>query len=219
MKIFFLVLFSFSLYAAQLSDYVDTKKCDQIVDKQLYKICYSYKYKGALSGWVTLHGDKVNSVNIKKRQRFYNEKTIPMKYRTKYKDYTGYGKLWNRGHFVVADADFDYDKKVLRKAYTMANIIPQSAKVNQKTWVKVEKYGRLLASKLGSINSISIADYRGSSEKIGNNIVIPTGYWRIYYNNKANFEKCFFYENVLEVDYKSDKLKDHLVDCDSLKLK
>ena len=219
MKIFFLVLFSFSLYAAQLSDYIDTKKCDQIVDKQLYKICYSYKYKGALSGWVTLHGDKVNSVNIKKRQRFYNEKTIPMKYRTKYKDYTGYGKLWNRGHFVVADADFDYDKKALKKAYTMANIIPQSAKVNQKTWVKVEKYGRLLASKLGSINSISIADYRGSSEKIGNNIVIPIGYWRIYYNNKANFEKCFFYENVLEVDYKSDKLKDHLVDCDSLKLK
>ena len=207
-----------SLQAAQLSDYVNTKQCDQVVDKQLYKICYSYKYKGALSGWVTLHGDKVNSVNIKKRQRFYNEKTIPVKYRTKYKDYTGYGKLWNRGHFVVADADFDYSDKALRKAYTMANIIPQSAKVNQKTWTKVERYGRTLASKLGYINSISIANYKGATKKIGNDIVIPTGYWRIYYNNEADFEKCFYYENVLEVDYKKDKLKNHLVDCSSMKI-
>jgi len=213
-----ILVLALSLQAAQLSDYVNTKNCDQVVDKQLYKICYSYKYKGALSGWVTLDGNKVNVVNIKKRQRFYNEKTIPKKYRTKYKDYTGYGKLWNRGHFVVADADFDYSDKALRKAYTMANIIPQSAKVNQKTWVKVEKYGRTLASKLGSINSISIADYRGAKEKIGNDIMIPTGYWRIYYNNEANFEKCFYYENVLKVDYKKDKLKDHLVDCSSIKI-
>jgi len=219
LKLFFtLFLLTISIFAAQLSDYIDTKQCDQIVDKQLYKICYSYKYKGALSGWVTLHGDKVNSVNIKKRQRFYSEKTIPVKYRSKYKDYTGYGKKWNRGHFVVADADFDYSKKALRKAYTMANIIPQSAKVNQKTWIKVEKYGRLLASKLGYINSISIAKYNGSNT-IKNGVAIPTDLYRIYYNNDVGFEKCFHYKNVLNVDYKHDKLKQHVIDCKSIKLK
>lgn len=131
------------LNATQLSDFVDTKKCDQVIDKQLYEICYSYKYKGALSGWVTLHGNKVNS---------------------------GTGKLWNRGHFIVADADFDYSKKALAKAYTMANIQPQSAKMNQKTWVKVEKYGRSLATKLGSINSISIANYKGATKTIKNGL-------------------------------------------------
>ncbi len=41
----------------------------------------------------------------------------------------------------------------------MANIIPQAANVNQKTWTKVERYGRTLAQKLGYINSISIALY------------------------------------------------------------
>lgn len=212
------LLFSTLLNAAQLSDYIDTKKCNQIVDKQLYKICYSYKYKGALSGWVTLHGDKVNAVNIKKRQRFYSEKTIPVKYRSKYKDYMGYDKLWNRGHFVVADADFDYSKKALRKAYTMANIVPQAAKVNQKTWIKVEKYGRLLASKLRYINSISIAKYNGS-DTIKNGVAIPTDLYRIYYNNDAGFERCFHYKNVLNVDYKHDKLKDHVVDCGSIKIR
>jgi len=213
-----LILVSFT-YATSLEDYVDKKQCDQIIDKQLYSICYSYKYKGALSGWVTLSGKNVNTKNdIKKRPRFYNEKTIPMKYRTKYKDYTGFGKDWNRGHFIVADADFDYDSKALNKAYTMANIIPQAADVNQKTWIKVERYGRTLAQKLGYINSISIAKYENSNQKIKNDIVIPTTLYRIYYNNDAKVEKCFKYENRLDADYKSDKLKDHIIDCKTIKI-
>jgi len=207
------------LFSASVDKYVDQSKCDQIIDKQLYKICYSYKYKGALSGWVRLDGNLVGKGNIKKRAQFYNEKTIPMKYRTKYKDYTGYGKDWNRGHFVVADADFDYDEKALNKAYTMANIIPQSANVNQKTWIKVERYGRILAQMFGYINSISIATYDNLSNKIGNDIAIPRKLYRVYYNNEAKFEKCFAYDNVLNVDYNNDKLKNHEIDCAALRVK
>jgi endonuclease G len=81
-----------TLLATSITDYIDTSKCDKIIDKQLYKICYSYKYKGALSGWVKLDGNPVNKTNIKKRPRFYNESNIPLKYRTKYKEYTGYDK-------------------------------------------------------------------------------------------------------------------------------
>ena len=213
LKLLLLIALTNLAFATQLSDFVDTKKCDQIVNKQLYEICYSYKYKGALSGWVKLDGDKVNSKNIKKRPRFYSEKTIPAQYRSKYKDYKGYSQKWNKGHFVVSDADFDYSKKALNKAYTMANIQPQAAIVNQKTWTKVEKYGRKLARKLGYINSISITDYRNANKTIRNNVVIPTGFLRIYYNNKAHFEKCFYYKNELHIDYKHDKLKDHVVDC------
>ena len=206
-----------SLYATQLSDYINTKDCDQVIDKQLYHICYSYKYKGALSGWVTLNGKLVNKKNIKKRERFYSESTIPLRYRTKYSDYTGYGRQWNRGHFIVADADFDYSSKSLRKAYTMANILPQSAFLNQGVYAKVERYGRTLATKLGTINSISIADYRGANKTIKNNIVIPSGFWRIYYSNNAKFEKCFYFENKLDRRLKNSKLKNHVVDCNSVK--
>lgn len=215
-----ITLFPVILFSTSIDQYIDKSKCDQIIDKQLYQICYSYKYKGALSGWVKLDANLVNTTSdIKKRPRFYNEDSIPMKYRTKYKDYSGYGEEWNRGHFIVADADFDYDEKALSKAYTMANIIPQSSVVNQKTWTKVERYGRVLAQKLGYINSISIAKYENPNQKIGNDIVIPTKLYRIYFNNDAKFEKCFEYDNKLNVDYKSDKLKDHEIDCGSLKLK
>ena len=211
------ILLLTNLYSINLNDFFDKNKCDQIIDKQLYQICYSYENKGALAGWVTLYGDKVNEVNIKKRPRFYTEKNLSAKYRTKYKDYTGYGKDWNRGHFIVSDADFDYDKKALKKAYTMAQIQPQSAKVNQRTWIKVEKYGRSLAKKLGHINSITIADYRTNKGKIKNDIVIPGGFYRIYYNNDSNFKKCFYYKNDLNIDTKKDKLKNHIIECSSIR--
>lgn len=172
-----------------------------------------------MSGWVTLKSVSTEENDIKKRPKFYNEDTIPMKYRTKSDDYKGFGEDWNRGHFIVADADFDYDDKALAKAYTMANIIPQSAVVNQKTWIKVEKYGRILANKLGYINSISIAKYDDPNHKIANDIAIPTKLYRIYYNNEANFEKCFEYENVLNVDYKNDRLENHEIECKSIKIK
>lgn len=213
-----ILFFSFTVYAAQLSDFVNTKNCDQIIDKQLYKICYSYANKGAFSGWVTLHGNLVNKKNIKKRARFYSEKTIPMQYRTKYKDYTSYGRQWNRGHFIVSDADFDYSQKSLRKAYTMANIQPQSAYLNQGVYVKVERYGRKLATKYGTVHSISIADYRGANKTIRNNVIIPSGFWRIYYNNNANIEKCFYFKNILDKRLKNDKLKNHLIDCSKIKI-
>lgn len=63
-----------TIYATELSDYVDKSKCDQIVDKQLYKICYSYKYKGALSGWVKLDGNLVGKGDIKKDLDFIMKK-------------------------------------------------------------------------------------------------------------------------------------------------
>ena len=205
-----------SLFATDISDFINIYKCDQVIDKQIYTVCYSYKYKGALGGWTILDGNKVNAVNIKKRPRFYENKTIPKKYRTKYRDYTGMGRTWNRGHFIVADADADYSKESLHLVYDMSQIQPQASKVNQKTWLKVERYGRMLAVKLGYVHSISIADYRGATKKLKNNVIIPRGFYRIYYNDNANFKKCFYYRNDIFVDWKHDTLKKHLVDCNKI---
>ena len=60
--------------------------------------------------------------SIKKRPSFYTEKNLKKKYRSHTRDYTHSG--YDRGH-LANDASFDYDKKIVRKTYTMANIIPQ----------------------------------------------------------------------------------------------
>ena len=156
-KILLILAITILSFAVNVNNFIDFSKCDQIINKHIYKICYSYDKKSLLSGWTTLDGSLVYKLNIKKRPRFYAETTIPREYRTYYKDYTHTG--YDRGHTVVADADVDYSPKALDESYSMANITMQSPLVNRKTWIKAEKYGRYVAYKLGYLKSITVVKY------------------------------------------------------------
>lgn len=202
------------MLAIDIRDFINKQNCDQIINKQVFDICYDYNAKGAKYVVYTLDGSLVNKVNIKRRERFYSEPTIPMKYRSKSSDYTRSG--YDRGH-LANDADFDYSEKTLRKTYSMANIIPQAPKVNRKTWIKAERYERLIASKLGSLTVINGVHYPDTPKRIGkNNIAVPDGFWKIMYNNDVDFEKCFYYNNDTNIIVKDDRLKQHQVECSSL---
>jgi endonuclease G len=203
-----ILLFITTLWATSIEDYIDLNKCDKIIDKRVIKICYSYKYKGAFAVWYELDGSLVNKINIKKRPRFYSEKNIPIKYRSKYKDYTHSG--FDRGH-LANDAGFDYNKKVLSKVYTMANIVPQYPNVNRHQWVKAEKYERKVAYNLGSVNVINIVEYSSNPKRIGaNKIAVPSSFTKIIYNDRKKFKKAFNYDNKPD-KIKGDKLKDHIL--------
>lgn len=203
-KILLIITLTISLFSKDINDFIDLKKCDQIIDKQVYKICYSYKHKGALAVWYELDGNLVNKTNVKKRPRFYNEKNIPMKYRTKYKDYTHSG--FDRGH-LANDASFDYDEKIVRKTYTMANIVPQYPNLNRRTWIKAERYERSIAVKLGKVKIINLVDYSNSPGTIGNGVSIPSSFQKILINDDNKFLKCFEYQNIKDIDSKQYKLK------------
>ena len=210
-----LVVIIASLQATNLNDYINKQNCDQIIDKQVFTICYDYHMKGAKYVAYTLDGSLVNKKNIKKRSSFYTEKNLSKKYRSHTKDYTHTG--YDRGH-LANDASFDYDKKVVRKTYTMANIIPQAPKVNRKTWIKAEKLERKVAVSLGMVKVLNGVVYASNPPRIGKNkIAVPQGFWKMIYNDKKHYKKCFYYENDNNINVKQDKLKSHLVDCDSLR--
>jgi len=203
------------LNATDINNYINKNNCDQVIDKQVFTICYDYKMKGAKYVSYTLDGDRVNAVNIKKRNSFYTEKNLPKKYRSHTKDYTRSG--YDRGH-LANDASFDYDKKVVRKTYSMANIIPQAPNVNRRTWLKSEKLERNIAVKLGSVNVLNGVIYSDNPKRIGRNkIAVPSAFWKMIFNDDKNYKKCFFYKNDLNAITKGDKLKNHLIDCDKLK--
>ena len=214
MKLFLLLITAISLYATEISDYINKNNCSQIIDKSVFTICYDYKLKGAKYVAYTLDGSLVNSSNIKKRPRFYTEKNLPKQYRSTSKDYVNSG--YDRGH-LANDADFDYSEKTLRKTYTMANIIPQAPKVNRKTWIKAEKYERTVALELGSVTVINGVVYSSNPKRIGKNgVAVPDAFWKIIYNDEKKFKKCFYYKNDLDVIVRQDRLKSHQIDCDQL---
>jgi endonuclease G len=215
MKLLLLLLTTIYLQATDLSYFINKQNCDQIIDKQVFTICYDYKMKGPKYVAYSLDGNKVNAVNIKKRNSFYTEKNLPKKYRSHTKDYTHSG--YDRGH-LANDASFDYDKKVVRKTYTMANIIPQAPIVNRKTWIKAEKLERKIAYKLGSVNVLNGVIYSSNPKRIGKNqIAVPDAFWKMIYNDEKGYKKCFLYENDLNALAKGDKLRNHQIDCERLK--
>lgn len=209
-----LLLFTTLLQATDLNQYINKQNCSQIIDKQVFTICYDYEAKGAKYVSYTLDGTLVNAVNIKKRSKFYTEKNLPNEYRSHNKDYTNSG--YDRGH-LANDASFDYDEKVVVKTYTMANIIPQAPNVNQKTWIKAEELERSVAVSLGSVNVLNGVVYSSNPLRIGKNkIAVPDAFWKMIYNDAKGYQKCFYYKNDLNTIAKDDKLKSHLVNCDIL---
>ena len=207
------ILISLFAFTALVFANSEFKGCDKVIDKQIYKVCYSYKYKGALFVSYTLNGALVNVANIKKRPSFYSEKNIPAQYRSESKDYIKSG--FDRGH-LLSDASVDYDKKILKKVYSMINIIPQYPSINRHTWIKTEKLERQLAIKLGTIKVLIGVIYGDNPQRIGkNNIAVPIAFYKKLYND-AGYSKCFYYKNNIDVVTKGDKLKNHLVNCKSI---
>jgi len=206
-KIILITLLTNTIFAFNSQEYMNTNYCDQIITNPYFKICYDYTKTISY----TLDGDKVNKVNIKKRPSFHTEKSLDRAYRVSPKSYSKTG--YDRGH-MANDASFDWSMKSLNSTYTMANIVPQEPRVNRYHWVKVERYARLVARKLGSVNVLNIIQYNKNPKRLEKqNIAIPQGFYKIIYNKEKDFERCFYYKNDSSSYEKKEKLKKHLIEC------
>jgi endonuclease G len=199
-----------------IKKFFNKKQCDQIINKDYYQICYNYKAKGANFVYYVLDGAKVNKENIKDRPRFYDELELPKKYRTKHSDYTKNQYKMDRGH-LANDASFDWSDKSVKSTYSMANVIPQYKNINRYTWIKAEKLERLVASKLGKVSVLNGVIYSNKPKTIGRNkVAVPKAFWKMIFNKEKNYERCFYYENIIGLKTKGDKLRDHEVECKNL---
>jgi len=214
--LFSVLLLMFSSFTAQAYDlgrFINQQNCDQVLDKGLFKVCYSYKMKGALMVGYDLDGSLVNKGNIKKRPSFYPDKDIPKRYRTYPSDYTRNPFSEDRGH-LYSDASADYSKESKEAVYVMSNIVPMYKRVNRKTWLKAEKYERLVASRLGSLTVLNVVAYGKEPQRFpSSNIAVPQGFWKIMVNEKSGFKRCFYHSNDSHVNVKTDQLRDHIRDC------
>lgn len=189
--------------------YINEKNCDRILSNgQYFTTCYDYNYKSMIYGYSKIDGSLVNKGNLKDRPRFYEDKNIPTKYKTVYSDYTKTG--FDRGHTQASDASYDFSQRAQLSTYTMSNITPQYPNTNRRSYLAVEKYERLIASKLGNVEVLTIVEFSNHPKRIGRNkLAVPSGYKKIYWNDKQNYQKCFSIPND---DIKYD-LKEMEVSC------
>ncbi|MFA5426676.1 MAG: DNA/RNA non-specific endonuclease [Sulfurimonas sp.] len=201
-----------------LHQFFNNKVCDQVLENDGYfKTCYDYKVKGAKYVAYTIDGSLANSNNIEERPRFYPDKNIPPKYRGEYSDYTNNRYGMDRGH-MAEDASFDYSQRSLKAVYVLSNITPQHSTVNRdkKAWAGVERFGRALATKMGKVDVLNGVIYSNNPKRIGHNqIAIPDAFWKMYYNQERNYQRCFYFENKVIID-PSKNISDYEVACEKL---
>ena len=195
----------------------NNRSCDKVFDTGNYTACYDFYNKTSSLLGYRLEGSKVGAVNIKKRPWFHEEKSLPYNTRAYYKDY-GKKRGFDRGH-LASDASFDWSQESLNDTYNMINIVPQYPLLNQKTWKKAEMYSRYVAKKLGYVDVLNVVVTPASPIQIGyHKVAVPEGFYKVLYNEDKDFRRCFYYRNEINPNVKSDKLRNHLVDCNQVYL-
>jgi len=188
--------------------------CDQVINNTVYTVCYSYTKNAALYANYTLDGTLVNKLNIRRHYGFHGERKIPRAHRVYGSYYRGTSATLDRGH-LAPDAAFDYDKKILRNVYSMANIIPQYKYINRYTWSKAERRARDLAVKYGKVDVLNGVVYPTPPlPSPVRKVAMPSAYWKMIYTPTTS--ECYWYDNIPNAAGKKDRLVDHLVKCSNL---
>lgn len=237
--LFALVSFSFS------NDFTKNIHCDKTIDKEVFQICYDYDMNLAKFVSYSLYGDKVNSGNIKKRGSFYSEKNLDGRYKVKTDNYThtGFdrGHLASDANF---DYDPDILDKTYSMAnivpqYPLVNqktwfvaeqyersLASKKGKINVINIVEFNrptpmvKYSFEEALNNRDFDDKKLASfekkfYKSKEELADRNIMVPSGFYKILYDDKG-FEECYYFPNVPEPSLKNI-LKSAKTICQDLK--
>jgi len=183
-----------------------------MLDFGSYSISYNETLRLPIVVQFRLKGFEQKVKGIKKRPSWKSEYNLPKESRLTNRDYKHSG--FDKGH-IYSDASADFDKYNLKKAYTLANTIPQYPKSNRYTWSQVEREERKIAIRHSNILVTNVIRVDNGFETKGR-LNIPTGIYKVldYTENirdGKHIVKCYYYKN--EKNPKKEKLKDHEVQC------
>ena len=187
-----LFLFAFtSKYTPNLNNFLQPIKCDNILHKTAFDICYSCKYKHPLAVVYELKGYLVKKKISRKGLRFRPDYELPTKCRSYSKDYSRTG--YDRGH-NAPNAAFDYNRAIQKQTFLMSNIAPQKPQLNRRYWAKVERFTRYLAVKYKKVEVVT--GVCGNKGYIKHKVGIPAWWYKIIYVPTKNSYVAFLAPNT-----------------------
>ena len=206
----FLLAFT-SKYTPDLNNFLQPIKCDKVLHKTAFDICYSCKYKHPLAVVYELKGNLVKKRMSRKGLRFRPDYELATKCRSYTKDYSKTG--FDRGH-NAPNAAFDYDRAIQKQTFLMSNIAPQKPQLNRRYWAKVEKLARYLAVKNQKVEVIT--GTCGNKGYIKKKVGIPAYWYKIIYIPKTNNYIAFLAPNT-NTGMSRAKLKEYRTTIEKIK--
>lgn len=206
----FLLAFA-SKYTPNLNNFLQPIKCDKVLHKTAFDICYSCKDKHPLAVAYILKGELVKKKISRKGLRFRPDYNLPTKCRSYSKDYSRTG--YDRGH-LASNASFDYNRAIQKQTFLMSNIAPQKPNLNRRYWTKVEKFTRYLAVKYKQVEVVT--GVCGNKGYIRNKVGIPAYWYKIIYISKTNNYIAFLAPNT-NVGMSRAKLREYKVTLEEIR--
>jgi endonuclease G len=116
-------------------------KADQYICHTLYAVAYSYASKNPIYTTEFLSASHIG--NFERSNNFRVNPIIPNQYRAYPKDYVKSGTVCDgdrcdKGHMTPAQ-DFSSNPITVSESFFMENMVPQSAKMNEVSWKKLEE--------------------------------------------------------------------------------
>lgn len=170
------------------------------VNKNTYPLCFNgfnVMYSGVSKTplWVAESlTPKRLSQKIPREDSFHEEMKVPSAYRATLADYRASG--YDRGH-MAPNADMS-NKAAQADSFSLANMVPQAPKNNQKVWRELEEATRAIVTKQKhDVYVVTGPTFTGKKLKtIGNNkVIVPTAVFKAIYIPKTGAIGAYYAPN------------------------
>lgn len=151
--------------------------------------------------WVIEHltAEKASAKDIKRRSgfNFKPDPDLEEGKRAELSDYKDGSKLYDRGHMAPA-ADMGWSKEAMAECFYLSNMIPQSNKMNQVIWSRLEGKVRKWAINRNAVYVFTGPIYEGGILKtIGDNeVAVPSHVYKIVYDPQKKEAIAFIMPNI-----------------------
>ncbi|ALN57742.1 MULTISPECIES: DNA/RNA non-specific endonuclease [Lysobacter] len=167
------------------------------LNEQTVSICYQdYNlYASKVTGtnlWSAQHLTRAKVIGAESISRidssFFSEPGFP----TKHASYTNSG--YDRGHMMPAgDASTTPAQK---ETFSVANIVPQTGKLNRGSWAKIENIVRTVAKEWDAAYVVTGPDFDNMNTTIASGaVVVPTQTWKAVYVPSAGVAGAYWCVN------------------------
>jgi DNA/RNA endonuclease G (NUC1) len=125
-------------------------QCRRILFHREYVLCYDDERKVAL--WASYRLESADVVEAERVNGFRTDPRLPEDQNAACDDYRGSG--FDRGH-MVPRSDMNRSLVAMVNTFFLTNMTPQRPNVNQGAWERLERLGRIWATKFGRVHILS----------------------------------------------------------------
>lgn len=137
---------------------------------------------------------------LKRKNTFHAEEKLPASDRAELADYARSG--FDRGH-LAPNGDMD-SESAQHESFSLANIIPQHPKNNQRIWAAIEEAVRDYTEQKGQVYVVSGPIFEGESlKRLNGRVLVPTSVYKAIYNSATNMAGAYLTRNAPGDEYET----------------